>query len=296
MKNKALMIEARVMENEPPVSKIKLMIVGHEKNGKTRLAATGRKPVLIHDHDNRSEALNKIPGVYVLSYLEPPPPIQPDAMQDQLDILDQLERNLDISKLTLKGKRLFPTVPENTIVRTNVIDSVATLGKHCQDYAMYNSKGLRRELALGKITINLPAGWDTWNAEMKSVEPIVLRFLALPTDTTTVFHETAEESEDSTPENKKFTGKVDIYPSRYQMLLKYFNEVWRVKLTPVGGRFIPRVYPHPVYEFDCATAMLLDPVEDPNIEAMIAKHEKRLAEGYKLGATEPKALPASVKL
>lgn len=291
------MIEAKVMENEPPVSKIKLMIVGHEKNGKTRLAATGRKPVLIHDHDNRSEALNKLPGVYVLSYVEPPSNMLPEASQDQLDILDQLEHNSDISKLQLKGKKLFPNVPEGTIVRTNVIDSISTLGKHFQDYALYTTKGLRRDISLGKMTVSLPGGWDAWNAEMKAVEPTILRFLALPADTTIILHETAEEAPDSTPESKRFTGRVDIYPSRYQMLLKYFNEVWRVKLTNIGGRFVPRVYPYPVFEFDCATAMLLDQVENPNIEEMIAKHEKRLAEGWtpsvpQLPASEAKALPA----
>jgi hypothetical protein len=42
--------------------------------------------------------------------------------------------------------------------------------------------------------------------------------------------------------------------------------------------------------------MLVDPLEEPNIEAMIAKHEDRLSKGFKIGAPEAKALPASVKL
>jgi hypothetical protein len=291
-----MMIESKIVAEEPPVSKLKLMIVGHEKNGKTRLAATGRKPVLIHDHDNRSEALNGIPGVYVLSYVDPQAPKLPEASQDQLDILDQLEADLDISHLVMKGKRLFPNVPEGTILRTNVLDSIATLGRNFQNYAMYHNPGIRRDISFGKTKVSLPGGWDAWNAETKSVEPLIQRFLALPADTTVIMHESLEETPDSTPENKRLTGRVEIYPNRYQLLLKYFNEVWRVKLTQINGRYVPRVYPLPTYEFDCATALLLDPQEEPNIEAMISKHEARLKNGWQPSlpqTTTPQAqLPA----
>src|SRR5208282_4454444 len=127
------MIEAKIMSEEPPVSKLKLLIVGHEKNGKSRLASTARRPVLFHDFDNRSEALNKIPGVYVLSYKDPIWPNQPEAAQDFIDILAQIESDLDISKLkNNKGKLYFPTVPEGTILKTNVIDSIATYGADVQ--------------------------------------------------------------------------------------------------------------------------------------------------------------------
>lgn len=270
------MVEARVMSEEESVTKLKIMIVGPEKNGKSRLAATGRAPILFHDHDNRAEAMNGIPGVYVISYKEPPFPKIPEACQEQLDILDQLEHNMDISKLKLGGKPLFPTVPENTIVRTNVIDSLATVGKHFQDYAMFTSPGIRRDVNMGKFKVMLPGGWDAWNAETKSVEPTILRFLALPTDTILTLHETPEEAPDSTPEAKKFTGRVSIYPARYQLLLKYFNEVWRIRLTNINGNYLPRVYVQPTYEFDSATAMLLDKVESPNISSMMAKHEERV--------------------
>jgi hypothetical protein len=290
------MIQAKQMDQEPPVSKLKLMIVGHEKNGKTQLAATGRKPILIHDHDNRSEALNGKPGVYVLSYVEPPWPNQPEAFQDQLEVLDQLEQNLDISKLKLKGKVLFPNVPEGTLVRTNVIDSLSTLANHTKAYAMYGSPGIRREIKMGKFTVHLPGGWDAWNAETMSVEPMILRFLALPVDTTVVLHESPEQAPSSTPENKVYTGRVEVFPNRYGMLLKYFNEIWRVKLTPVGGKYLPRVYALPNYEFDCATALALDAVEEPNIEKMIEKHEARIKNGYQIGAPQAAQLPQTVKI
>jgi len=285
-------IELRTMSEEPPISKLKLAIVGHEKNGKSRLAATARKPVLFHDFDNRAEALQGIQGVYVASYVDSGWPIQPTGAQDFLTNIAKLEESLSLSRLG------FKTHPEN-FVRTQVIDSIVTMGMAFQRYAMFTSKDLRRELNIGSQKVFLPGGWDTWNAEMISVENAILRLLALPTDTIIILHETSEESADSTAEKPRFTGRVGVFPVRYQRLIKYFNEVWRVKLTQsvVNNKaaYLPRVYPLPNYEFDCATTMGLDPIEEPNIEAMIRKHEKKLlASGATLPG--PKSLPSNVEL
>jgi hypothetical protein len=285
-------IEFRSMEHEPPVSKVKLALVGKEKNGKSRLASTGRKPLLVHDFDNRAEALQGIPGVYVISYVEPQWPKQPEAAQQFLDILSKLENSLDLNKLGFKG------VPEGTIVRTNVIDSIQTFGKAFQSYALYGQKDIRREITFGGMKVFLPGGWDAWSAEMVPVENSILRLLALPSDTTIILHETSEETADSTSEKPRFTGRTGVYPVRYQRLIKYFNEVWRVKLTQCLDKsnkptFLPRVYPCPNYEFDAATAMNLDPIEDPDITTMLQKHEVRVKA---LLGNSQKALPAGVKI
>jgi hypothetical protein len=270
-------IELKSMFDEPPVGKLKLAIIGHEKNGKSWLASTARKGVLVHDFDNRAEALQGKQGVFVASYSDPSWPKQPESAQNFLTVLGKLEESLDLSKLGFK-------VPEGTLVRTNVVDSIQTFGKAFQAYALYNSKDIRRELTIGSMKVFLPGGWDAWNAEMVPVENAILRLLALPTDTIIVLHETAEETADSTSEKPRFTGRVGVFPVRYQRLIKYFNEVWRVKLTQTTvnnkSLYVPRVYPLPNYEFDCSTAMHLDAVEEPNIEAMIAKSEQRqLASG-----------------
>ena len=291
--------ELKVMETEPPVEKLKLAIVGKEKHGKSRLAASGRKNVLVHDFDNRSESLQGIKGVFVVSYPDPQWPNQPEAAQKFLDVLGRLEETLDLSKFgdLIKGA---DKLPSPTIIRTNVIDSVATFGKAFQNYALSTVKDIRREINFGKMKVFLPGGWDAWNAEMVPVENNILRALALPSDTIIVLHETAEESADSTSEKPKFTGRTGVFPVRYQRLIKYFNEVWRVKLTQVvedGKAFYrPIVYPLPTYEFDAASAMLLDQTEASNIEAMIAKHELRLKQKNLLSATPTKALPAGVKI
>jgi AAA domain len=268
------MIEAKEMEKEKPSSKLKLAEVGAEKNGKSLLAATGRKPVLFHDFDNRAEALSNKPGVYVLSYVDPMWPKQPEAAQDFLNIIDKLERGLDLREIHPK----FASVSAGVKVKTNVVDSISTCGKAFQRYALYNSSDLRRELTIGSMKVFVPRNFDAWNSEMTSVENSVLRLLALPSDTIVILHEMAEEAPDSTDEKPKYTGRVNVYPARYKLLLKYFNEVWRVKLTQsVDGnnklRYLPKVYPLPTYEFDAASTLSLGPVEDPDISKMLKKFE-----------------------
>ena len=262
-------IELSNMEEVTEVGKMKLAIVGYEQNGKSRLAATARKPVLVHDFDNKRESLRGLPGVYVMSYVDPVWPNQPTAAQDFLTTIGKLENSLDLFDLGFK-------VAKGTYVKTNVVDSMQTLGKAAQNYAMHNSPGLRREITFGGHKVFIPSGWDAVNAEMKEVENFVLRLMALPTDTIIILHETSEEADGSTPEKKIYTGRADVYPPRYRMMLKYFPEVWRVKLTQVveGNKvyFAPRVYPLPNSEFDSGTTMMLNAVEEPDIQKMLDSH------------------------
>jgi hypothetical protein len=55
--------------------------------------------------------------------------------------------------------------------------------------------------------------------------------------------------------------------------------------------YFPRVYPLPNYKFNAASTMLLDAVEEPNIEAMLLKHERELAKRGLLPAPQAKVLP-----
>lgn len=284
------------MSQEPPSKKLKLALVGYEQNGKSRLASTARKPILFHDFDNKRESLAGIPDVYVISYVDPIWPAQPTASNDFLTIIGKLERSLDLHELGFK-------CPPGTILKTNVIDSMQTLAKACNRYALHTNGDLRREINFGGHKVFINKGWDAVNAEMQEVENFTLRLLALPTDTIVIMHETEEEAADSTPEKKKFTGRVDVYPPRMRALLKYFPDVWRVKLTQVaeGNKmaYLPRVFPKPNYEFDAGTPMLLDDVENPNIFEMLQKNEKRLAAlptgQQSLGANSSKALTSGVK-
>jgi hypothetical protein len=259
------MFQTRVMSQELPSAKLKLAIVGPEKNGKSRLAATARAPVLVHDFDNRAEALASLEGVYVMSYIDPQWPRQPEAIQDFLSNLAKLEDGADLRSLGFDG------VEPGLKPRTNVIDSIHTFARSAQRYCMYNNSDIRREITVGPMKIHIPRNFDAWNAEMSIVESAILRLLALPQDTIIILHEVAEEAPDSTPEKPHFTGRVSVYPPRYKLLLKYFNEVWRVKLTPVKSQMIPRVYPLPDYQFDAASALPLNGIEEPNISAILQR-------------------------
>jgi hypothetical protein len=273
------------MEKEPPMSKIKACLVGEEQNGKSLLASTGRKPILFHDFDDKREALIGIPGVYVITYKDPQPPKQPEAANEFLSVIAKLEDNLELRSLGFKD------APVGLCVKTNVVDSINTYSRAVGNYALFTSPALRREVTFGGHKIFVQQSWEAWGAEMKEVENQVLRLLALPTDTIITLHETMEEAEDSTPEKKKFTGKIGVYPARYQLLLKYFPELWRVKLTQCSiagkAKYLPRVYPKPNYEFSSGTTMQLDEMEEPDICKMIAKHEMKLKA---LSATAPKEL------
>lgn len=294
--------ELKIMSEEPSTTKLKLAIIGHEKNGKSQLAATARKPILFHEFDGREEALAGRGGVYVLPYKDKSWPNQPEAAQDFLTNLSKLEDSLDLHGIN-------PKVPKGTIVRTNVVDSVQTFGRAFMQYALYGSSDIRREMKVGSYKVFLPGGWDAWNSEMVAVENAILRLLALPCDTIIILHETAEETPDSTSEKPKYTGRVSVFPVRYSRLLKYFNEVWRVKLTQVvennRSKYVPRVYPLPNYEFDSATALNLEQVEEPSIERIIAKGGQLIDKGWepeKLQAgktaednNKPKQLVAGVK-
>jgi hypothetical protein len=81
-----------------------------------------------------------------------------------------------------------------------------------------------------------------------------------------ILHECIEEDERSTQETPIYTGKIEVYPRRYNTLLVYFNEVWR--LTRQGR--VPTVTCDPDGKFmQAATALGIAKVETPNIEVTL---------------------------
>jgi hypothetical protein len=286
------MIEAREMEKESPTGRLRVAVIGPEKNGKSCLTATTGGNTLILDFDQRAEAVAGRKGVYAITLKDPQFPKLPEVVEDVLDIMSGLEASLDLSKLanSKTGIKLFPSVPVETMITGLSFDSMSSFAKCMMDYETYNNPDLCRKIKIGPTAeVRVAKNFDAWNAEMQGVSQVVMRAFALPINVFCTFHEAAEEAVDSTQEKPKYTGRVSIYPVRYKSLLKYFNEVWRVRLTAVpdskGVRYLPRVYPLPDYSMDAATTMLLDPVEEPNIEAMIAKH--------KIRSGQTKALPTS---
>ena len=273
-------VESFELESLTPFERFLGVLSGREKAGKSRLAATAPKPVLVLDFDGRAAALAGLPGVYALTFREPPPHIQPTAFNDMLDVLTMLEANEgDLSMLMANGRPAFPTVPKGTKLKTLVADSVQTLARAAMSYALYTSADMRRQLKIGGWQINFVKNFDGWNAEMQAVESVLLRMIGLSNaNLIATLHETDEEAPDSTIEKPKFTGRVGIFPVRYQRLLKYFNECYHVEQAPsmdnpASMSYTPRVQVRP--DFRCpwaVTALDLDQFEKPDIGAMIVKH------------------------
>lgn len=272
------MIESRTMETEAPSEYLHVALVGPESNGKSTLGSTAPGVKLFLDYDQKAQVLAGKKDVYCLTIKNAGPSFTiQGAAEEVLDIMSGLEASLDLYNLKdTKGTKLFPHVPEGTIVQNLFHDSMASLGKLFLDYELSSNGDLRRELKVGKaLTIYIPKNFDSWNAEMKAVESIVMRSFALPVNVFCLFHERAEEAADSSIEKPKYTGRVSLYPVRYKdLLLKYFTDIWRVKLTYVNGGYLPRVYTKPDFSHDNGSSLLVDPIEEPNIAAMIAKHKK----------------------
>jgi hypothetical protein len=275
------MIEGRNMETESSTGRLRVAIIGPEKNGKSVLASTSPGIKLFLDFDQRAEAVAGKKGVYAITFKDPGGIKMPEAAEEVLDVMTGLTSSLDLSQLkTKKGLPVFPQLKSPTIIDGVIFDSMSSFAKMMMDYETYNNADLCRKVKIGPgLEVRVPRNYDAWRAEMDGVGSAVFQAFALPINVFCIFHEVAEEALDSTDEKPKYTGKVSIYPVRYKSLLKYFNEVWRVRLTPIpsqsGQRYLPRVYPLPDYTMDAATTMLLDPVEEPDIEKMILKHKSR---------------------
>ena len=84
------------MENQTGFERLRLAIVGQEKAGKSRLAATAPKPVLIRDYDQRRESVAGIPGVFAITYTDEPLPKQPEGWNEVLDDTTKLEQEATI--------------------------------------------------------------------------------------------------------------------------------------------------------------------------------------------------------
>lgn len=271
------------------IEQLLIALIGKEKSGKSRLAATARKPVLFFDFDGRASSVAGTQDAYAISFRDNTGVIQPDALSKFSEYLTNLEQHKrDLSTLG------FAVEPGTKFVKTIVIDSITTLASDAMRYIKFTGgKTMARTISFGGMNVQFPGGFDAWNAEMATIEDLILRTFALGIDVVAVFHETPEESPESTFEKPIYTGKVGVFPVRHQRLIRYFNEVWRVERGALQNASaqsaIPRVITAPDYNFAIgATALNIDAVEVPDIQAMLAKHVLRQG-----GSFVPAVMPAT---
>lgn len=264
-------IELVDTEIATPFDRLLLMLVGREKTGKSRLAATGRRGVLFFDFDGRCAAIAGIKGCKAITFRDPGAATQmPTAFNDAVTKLSLLEASRKFSGVGFKS-----VPPEADEIRTVVVDSVFSMAKAANRFALYTTQDLGRTLTLGGMTVRLAGGWDAWNAEIGLVEQFINRLLAIKgMDIILIFHEDDEEAPGSSAEKRSYTGRYEIYPARYSNVLKYFNECWRLTRTASGG---PNIQVQPNFQFTAATNLGIQNVEPAkaNISELIADYLKR---------------------
>src|ERR1700676_2091343 len=105
------------MEQATAFDRLRLVIVGKEKTGKSRLACTGRPGVLLLDFDKRRESVAGMKGVMAVTFTDPGnETLQPTAFPDALDLLTQLESNQSFCSLNKDWKHLPPDFRVRTVV------------------------------------------------------------------------------------------------------------------------------------------------------------------------------------
>lgn len=269
------MIQATDLATAKVFDKLRLLEVGMEKSGKSWCMATAPKPILVFDFDLRAGALAGKKDVFALTFSEPDSSQQPQAFCEFLDVLTKMESGADLRSFDDTWK-----IDKGVKPATISPDSITTLARAVNRYALYANEPIRRRITFGgKFSVDFVKSFDGWNAEMMTVEQAILRCLAMPYHFVTTLHEEEEKSEMSTPEKKQFTGKIGPFPARYQLLFKYFNEIWHFanmpdKKVPNSTIFKPYAQVKPDYRcpWVCTNLSGLEQYEDPNIEAMIAKH------------------------
>lgn len=249
---------------------LKIAIIGPPHGGKSRLAATARKkPIYFWDFDDKLANVAGIPEVWGKTYKDSTNPSQSTAWNEIEKDMNFFEYQKGINK-PIPGTMVFDSV---TYMSDRALRKVESENKN-------NSKVTKITKVAGKEFL-APAGWDTYSQELNLIGNMIARGVELGCDVIACFHERPEEAEDSTPEKKKFTGKIGVHPPRATVLLPLFNEYWRI-LPNYAGTY--EVTVKATSEFGGGTCLDLDAVEPPDISKMFEKHTKKQQEKEKTNA------------
>jgi hypothetical protein len=232
--------------------RLKIAILGKPKTGKSHLMATAPKPIRVYDFDDRSESLEGKPGLYILS--------RPTMLQ--------VESDLSIMKANkMQGKPLPATI---------AFDSVTHMVRATEDEIRRQSPGLFKGIKVGNsTTVYKGKDWDVVVGVQRYIAYLISELTSLGTNFIFVYHERDEKDiAESTAEKTAFTGKITTNPQYLSESLSLFNEVYRIT---VDGNRKYQVTCRPNFDVNASTTMLLDPVEPPDIMAMIAKHKAKRA-------------------
>jgi hypothetical protein len=300
------MITPHTLQTESPADELAMLLVGDTKSGKSRLAATAPGNILFLETDRRLAALRTHPNAAHIFGLEFADDITgnniPEAFNEEMDIISRLEASPRLRDV----HNNFSDQPADKLVDTLVFDSVQTMADNARRYVMATSPDVAKSYTMGKKTYRVAKSYHAWGGEMEMVTGAILKARAIlhcktclepatyrkdpsgkgllsHSDTAkkydhtpvaramnviAILHECMEEDERSTQENPIYTGKIEVYPRRYNSLLIYFNEVWR--LTRQNGK-IPTVSCDPDGKFtQAATALGIDKITVPDIQQVLS--------------------------
>lgn len=292
-----------LLQNESPTEELAMLLVGDKKSGKSQLAATAPGNKLFLEFDQRLAALRthkNVKDIYGMSFADVTDnKTAPSAFNEMLDVLAALERSPKLKDV----HSIFADCGDKC-VDTIVFDSVQTMADSARRYILFNSPDVAKSYVMGQRTYRVAKSYHAWGGEMEMVTGAILQARALMhckqcfksvtykrnadgsgvllhTDgpvadhppipramhVIAILHECMEQDERSTLENPMYTGKIEVYPRRYNTLLKYFNEVWRV--TRESGR-VPKIHCDPDSKFvQAATALGIPDIKNPNITEVL---------------------------
>jgi hypothetical protein len=286
-----------LLQAESPTDELAMLLVGDTKAGKSWLAATAPGNILFLEMDRRLASLRTHPNVrniYGLEFADNlNAPTVPTAFNELLTVLNALEK----SPMLRDVHENFITCGDK-VVDTIVFDSVQSIADNARRYVMFNAPDTAKAIQMGTKTYRTAKTYHAWGGEMEMVTGAILQARALlhckvclksltydkgqlfhtdrvaashtpvprAMNVIAILHECMEEDERSTQENPIYTGKIEVYPRRYNSLLIYFNEVWR--LTRLGR--VPSVSCDPDGKFmQAATALGIPKIDTADISAVL---------------------------
>lgn len=237
--------------------RLKMALIGDIGVGKSWLAATAPKPVVFYDFDDRKESLAGKPGLIIKSR---------PTMYD-------VERDLSIAKAAKIQKKYLPA--------TWVFDSVTYMQRAMEEEIFRQAPDLARKIKVGPGKddyFQVRNGWDTINAIQRYIEYLIAEFSDVG-NIIFIFHEKNEKDVvKSTSQQTAYTGEITVDPQYLAKSLSLFNEVYRISITPQGKY---ECQCRPQWNFGAKTTMFLDKIEEPDIMAMIKKHQTLRAKEQK---------------
>jgi hypothetical protein len=237
-------------------NRLKMAIIGKPGVGKSRLAVTAPKPVLVYDFDDRRESIAGTQGVSIETFLDNNP-YDPTAIKSVMLRLSEMER----------VKRANQPLGFETLV----FDSMTYMCKAAIIQGMKENSTGTKQIEVAGVKFNLARGYEPYDGEYNIILNIVQRAFALGVNVICVFHERMEEDERSTQASPIYTGKVSVDPPRMNKLLPLFNEVYR--MTADNGTYMAQTRPN--HQFTAKTCLMLDGTEKPNLIEMIQKQKSK---------------------